>query len=362
MIRKLWLILASIAVLGVVGVAPPADASHNAGPKGGKNGGPHENSPAPPVPGTVTNVCTVVGGVEVNDAAGTGGVGPQGNPLDPDKNHNHFRFLDTRIECRDITEGQTKGNEAGVFRVQAAGGTDGMGGTDVSVGPPPTIVSCDADPQKDPKCLVNHGEDLSVGWSHSSCYSEPAPPAMGSCPQPTGKKLIADLYAGTNCNDTVSVPPDCNDYNFGEITAWKSADKHSGTTDVNTPLPASQNWLKFCRGVYDDNGDGEPDCQNVVQAGAPKGGTSASTGGGNVVAWGKLVWDEPVDTKQYDTCFLANLDLAPVKPDGSPPNHKVDRGKLNSFTLVGDAVLWQATPEKADGGASCDDGKKNKTS
>jgi hypothetical protein len=210
------------------------------------------------------------GGVTISN-----GVAEQGD-------HNHFEFVATTISCADAGAG----TPTGTFDVAAAGGTDG------------------------PTSLVDgvHGERLDAGWSHGNCY---APDCV------VGKKGVDDLYAGAAMN--AGVNPLGPNRNLGEILAAPGG--HS-----------TSNWLKFCRGTYDDNG--VPPVEHKC---------FPSTGGGNVIAWGEIVFAGfgPV-------CFWADLGLT---PDGGV-NTTEPVPKLNTAQVNGAAVTWLK------GGGTCHGTKK----
>lgn len=305
--RRLPLMIAFIGAFGLLGLNPPAQAGHDGG---AKNPPPHEAAPAPPVP-QEEGVCAVAGGVIIGNTHNTGGVSPM-----PDvKNHNHFSFVDTAIQCVDLPGGQDMTHYQTSFDVLAAGGTDGQGDCDPMM------------PGKDPQpCATNHGEQVTQGWSHSSCYDDDdtakAPAGCDFSDDKTPKTTFEDLYDGTNVNG-----PDGQCTNCGEIEVFGANGKESDSTD---------NWVKFCRGIYDEdmNKDGLPDlptsCSNVQN-----GGTNSSTGGGNVLAWGALndITDKPADEV---VCFLADLEFIP-KPVEGPED------KINEATLAGEAVIWKTT-------------------
>lgn len=279
MSRLLRVGMVVVMLAGITAIATPARATHHLTNKGGTcpasnipPAGCHENSPTPPIPPTtVENVCTVQGTVDIDNHAtpNSGGVSEQGD-------HNHFEFTTSSISC----DG-TNANTAGVFDVKAAGGTDGP----QSATAPPVVPGV-------------HGEVLNAGWSHSSCYA-------ADCPGTA--KGVDDIYAGT-------FGPQAN---LGEITVARADGKASAS-------PA--NWLKFCRGVYDDNAGGPGGAPNEPKC-------TGSTGGGNVIAWGQLNWT--AGGPKAPTCFHASLTFVPDAPDPAKLN-------ITRATLVGTAVTWTA--------------------
>lgn len=339
--RRFSLVIAFIGLLGLVGLSP-AQAGHDQDGVGGKkNAGPHEHSPAPVVP-QLGGECAVAGRVIIGNSNNTGGVDvtPGG------KNHNHFKFEDTEIVCRNlVADGVNVGDDMShyetTFDVDAVGGTDGQG-------------DCDAVPGKDPQCTTtSHGEQLSHGWSHSSCYSSAVPKAPGGCissDDKSPKTTWGPLYDGTNEN-----PPGSGQCtNCGEIEVRGDNDKDSVAVDHDgdpaTP-PLSDNWVKFCRGVYNDdvNGNGVNDiteagstCSNMFDQDGNDlpDGTNVSRGGANVLAWGALT-DITGKAATEVVCFLADLEFV-----ADPPN--VGSTKLKEATLGGTAQIWLADAGKSD--------------
>lgn len=331
--RRLSLVIAFIGVLGFIGFTPTADAAHDIKTKDGE----HENSPSPPDPVVTpeSGVCPVTGEVSIDNSNGDGGVPAPQDPLGGTKNHNHFVFENVQIQC-------VGGPVPGAADVRAAGGTDGPG-------------ECDGMPGKDPKCKNLHGEDLSAGWSHSSCYNNAISKGNGDCDsmKTGGGKNVDDIYDGTNNNPPQTTQ--CN--NCGEI--WVNATAAGQTScqnitaqnilDNSSDSLDCENFVKFCRGVYNDdvNANGVSDieeaggtCSNQFQ-----GGSNVSAGGGNVLAWGALQ-DWSGKPANFVVCFFAELELVPRSEN--EPLEKVDKA-----ALAGTAFTWQVTDKDA-----CD-GKKN---
>ncbi len=310
--RRLSLVIAFIGVLGLVGFAPTADAAHDIKDKDGE----HESSPRPPAPPKIDGTCEVLGQVNIDNGNNNGGVG---SAELGDVNHNHFQFEDVAIACEATSEAGLPFGPVAVYSVQAAGGTDGN--ADSAAG------------------ATLHGEDLTVGWSHQSCYDDEQPQGKDNCDFSNSK--VNDLYDGTNENPPGSGK--CS--NCGEITVQEvGGDRSSTDTD---------NWVKFCRGNYEDAQSGSDalggTCSNLDKN---DGGAYPvkSLDGGDVIAWGVLKdWANTGTTD--DLCFLTKLIFDPdeVKPEAPT--------KFIHAFLEGTAVVW-TTPDGDKSSCTGDKGKK----
>lgn len=354
--RRLSLVIMFVGVLGLIGLSP-ASATHTIPDKGGDDPI-HEDQPRPVVEEPDGGACAVFGTVAINNDEGNGGVSD--GLLQRD--HNHFRFETASITCEDVPGGDDTSAFAGAYEVDAAGGTDGPGGEKV----PDGELQGTCDPMSPKKGDGNcHGELASAGWSHGDCYA-------GNCAipkPPTAKADVDDLYDGTNTNPPVDPTAECSGggatCNLNEILVERNdgtAQSCQNVSPINPDNEQCANWLKFCRGTHSDHnitdamtGAPVPDCGNTHDNdGNLTGGTHASTGGGNILAWGALTdWDHPTEPADTVLCFIAELELEPLT------TKVVDNGqgetvvKIDSALLEGMAQTWLGDSKEA-----CD-GKKN---
>lgn len=235
MLRKVIGVLASALLVGALASSPAL------GHGGGKTvddppPAPHEDIPtdAADFATAPEGECVVTGQVHVDDENDQGGVAPD------EFNHNHYRFVDALITCESAT------NEflSDTFNVIADGGTDG--------GVPGA-------PDVDP-----HGENDSIGWSHSDKYD-------------TGEIAAKDSGDAASCDART---PD--DENKGDI--WVQG-QNSGEE--------ASGWVKFVRE------------------------------GGVVEAYGCL---GPDDTTQGDIFFQAELTFQPTDDPGEKVQNAILRG------------------------------------
>ncbi len=310
--RRLSLVIAFIGVLGLVGFAPTADAAHDIKTKDGE----HESSPRPPAPPTdLDGVCEVAGQVFIDNANGNGGVG---SAELGDVNHNHYEFEEVSISCEPTSpDGLAFGPAA--YAVAAAGGTDGNADSAPDMG------------------TTTHGEDVTVGWSHQSCYDDEQPQGKDNCDFSNSK--VDDLYDGTNENPPGSGK--CS--NCGEIEVREVAGARQSLS--------TENWVKFCRGDYLDSqagGDAAGGTCSNLDNNAGGGFPVKALDGGDVIAWGVLKDWVGTGTTQ-DLCFLTELTFETLIDN-------MNGLKFRHALLEGAAVVW-TTP---DGDKSSCTGQKGK--
>lgn len=209
--RKLSLLIAFVGVLGLLGLAPTANANHDLPTTE------HDGQPTPPVPdpGQGLGECTVQGEVDVANNQ------PDGGGVDTTPRHNHFFFQETAITCTNVDNME---DYEGDFAVNAAGATDG------------------------PEQAGQHGETDALGWSHKSDYV-----GTGQVASHKSSGSMTDLYDGQNTN---GINGECN--NCGEIEVF--GDTKTSTDPNNVVMFLREGSTVEAWGILNPDNGKKPVC------------------------------------------------------------------------------------------------------